>query len=396
MLQLEFGESKPEESQSEQSKTEARKAASCSSETLKSNAGSGPAAAGCPVSNPDNLWKSPLLQRSFWSTRFDATQTNGPQLTLSSPQCPTGQLRTPNVTVLGLPQRWRHQSLICACESSWHFGARWEGGGEGFAPKDKRCMVVVELFLASPLRDCSRSLCSSPPGSSPSSYDDIAGGRRNSGTRSVLVGQTLLRLPSSVEHQASFVDLGNVLCKAVPFSEGDAVTYAVMASTVDHVRNDRGRKDAVDWVQASSAASLACSCPCKKKRRWRSMQTGPSIVYVAISWPARSSCRCCFSWRSLWWLLGSAAARAWWGRGRGSGGGAGGDLLQLPDSVWDRPGNYHLEGLTSDFTRAHPTGSPMPENCEPTWGGFLQLIFWSWKTWADGGIHQSLCRRPLW
>ena len=38
MLQLELGESKPEESQSEQSKTETRKAASCSSETLKSNA----------------------------------------------------------------------------------------------------------------------------------------------------------------------------------------------------------------------------------------------------------------------------------------------------------------------------------------------------------------------
>ena len=61
MLQLEFGKSNPEESQSEQSITEARKAASCSSETLKSNTGSGPSAAGCPVSNPDNLWKSPLL-----------------------------------------------------------------------------------------------------------------------------------------------------------------------------------------------------------------------------------------------------------------------------------------------------------------------------------------------
>ena len=36
MLQLEFGESKPEESQSEQCITETRKAASCSSETLKS------------------------------------------------------------------------------------------------------------------------------------------------------------------------------------------------------------------------------------------------------------------------------------------------------------------------------------------------------------------------
>ena len=61
MLQLEFGESKPEVSQLEHSITETRKAASCSSETLRSNAGSGPAAAGCPVSNPDNLWKSPLL-----------------------------------------------------------------------------------------------------------------------------------------------------------------------------------------------------------------------------------------------------------------------------------------------------------------------------------------------
>ena len=58
-------------------------------------------------------------------------------------------------------------------------------------------------------------------------------GRRN--FRSFLVGQTLRRLPSSVEHQASFVDLRNVLCKAVQFSEGDAVNSAVMASTVDHV-----------------------------------------------------------------------------------------------------------------------------------------------------------------
>ena len=63
MLQLEFGESKSDESLSEQFITETRKAASCSSEfeTLKSNAGSGPAAAGCPISNPDNLWKGPLL-----------------------------------------------------------------------------------------------------------------------------------------------------------------------------------------------------------------------------------------------------------------------------------------------------------------------------------------------
>ena len=44
----------------------------------------------------------------------------------------------------------------------------------------------------------------------------------------------------------------------------------------------------------------------------------------------------------------------------------GGDLLQLPDSMWDRPGNPHLEGLTSDFTCAHPTGLRMPENFEPT------------------------------
>ena len=65
MLQLEFGKSKPDESQSEQSITETRKAAFCSSATLKSNAGSGPAAAGCPVSNPDNLWKSPLLRQQY-------------------------------------------------------------------------------------------------------------------------------------------------------------------------------------------------------------------------------------------------------------------------------------------------------------------------------------------
>ena len=81
MLQLEFGESKPEESQSEQSITETRKAVSCWSETLKSNAGSGPAAAGCPVSNPDNLWKSPLLIKKLNSTErgalFDLLRPQG-------------------------------------------------------------------------------------------------------------------------------------------------------------------------------------------------------------------------------------------------------------------------------------------------------------------------------
>ena len=62
MIQIEFGDSKPDESQSEQFIMELSKAASCSSETLKSNAGSGPAMAGCSVSNPDNLWKSPLFR----------------------------------------------------------------------------------------------------------------------------------------------------------------------------------------------------------------------------------------------------------------------------------------------------------------------------------------------
>ena len=155
------------------------------------------------------------------------------------------------------------------------------------------------------------------------------------------------------------------------------------------------------WIGCRPQALLHLPAAVRARRREggvSSWQTGPSIVYVAISWPARSSCCYCFSWRSLWWLLGGAAARGWWGRGRGGGGGAGGDLLQLPDSMWDRPGNYHLEGLTStsNFTHAHPTGLRMPENFEPTWGRFLQLIFWSWKTWADGWIHQSLCRRPRW
>ena len=51
---------------------------------------------------------------------------------------------------------------------------------------------------------------------------------------------------------------------------------------------------------------------------------------------------CCCLWRRspcTWWSPGSggAAARGWWGRGRGSGGGSGGDLLELPDNMWDIP-----------------------------------------------------------
>ena len=61
MLQLEFRRSKPDESHSEQSKTETRRTAFCSSETLKSHAGDGPAAAECPVSNPDNNCANGLL-----------------------------------------------------------------------------------------------------------------------------------------------------------------------------------------------------------------------------------------------------------------------------------------------------------------------------------------------
>ena len=48
----------------------------------------------------------------------------------------------------------------------------------------------------------------------------------------------------------------SVLCKAVQFSEGDADISAVMASTVDHVWNDRGRNDR-DGVHASSAATFS-------------------------------------------------------------------------------------------------------------------------------------------
>ena len=48
LLQIEFRWSKPDESHSEKSKTETRKTAFCSSETLKSHADDGLAAAGCP------------------------------------------------------------------------------------------------------------------------------------------------------------------------------------------------------------------------------------------------------------------------------------------------------------------------------------------------------------
>ena len=71
MLQLEFRWSKPDEKHPKQSETETRKTAFRSSKTLKSYAGDGPAAAGCPVSNPDNNCANGLLhkkiQRKSWS-----------------------------------------------------------------------------------------------------------------------------------------------------------------------------------------------------------------------------------------------------------------------------------------------------------------------------------------
>ena len=64
MLQLEFRWSKPDEKHPKQSKTETRKTAFRSSKILKSYAGNGPAAAGCPVSNPDNNCANGLLLRA--------------------------------------------------------------------------------------------------------------------------------------------------------------------------------------------------------------------------------------------------------------------------------------------------------------------------------------------
>ena len=61
MLQPEFRWSKPDEKHPKQSKTETRKTAFRSSKTLKSYAGDGPAAAGCPVTNPDNNCANGLL-----------------------------------------------------------------------------------------------------------------------------------------------------------------------------------------------------------------------------------------------------------------------------------------------------------------------------------------------
>ena len=82
LLQLEFRWSKPDESHSEKSETETRKTAFCSSKTPKSRGDDGLAAAGCPVSNPDNncangllvwIW-SPSLFLSQIVFNGDATQ----------------------------------------------------------------------------------------------------------------------------------------------------------------------------------------------------------------------------------------------------------------------------------------------------------------------------------
>ena len=158
------------------------------------------------------------------------------------------------------------------------------------------------------------------------------------------------------------------MCKAVQFSEGNAVTSAVMASTVDHVWNDRGRKNAVE----GAGLKRCFTCP------QLSVQEEEKVAFHH----GRLDLQSC-----TWPFLGQQGVHAATAFHGGVCGGylvvllllvddeeedvaveeeRGGDLLQLPDSMWDRPGNYHLEGLTSDFTRAHPTGLRMPENFEPT------------------------------
>ena len=56
------GQSPAYESHSEQSETETRKTAFCSSESLKSYADDWPTITGCPVSNPGNNCANGLLQ----------------------------------------------------------------------------------------------------------------------------------------------------------------------------------------------------------------------------------------------------------------------------------------------------------------------------------------------
>ena len=85
LLQLEFRWSKPDESHSEQSKTETRKTAFCSSKTLKSYALTVPAVAGCPVSNPDNNCANGLLPQCKSKLRL----TFGGWLIISWMHCST-------------------------------------------------------------------------------------------------------------------------------------------------------------------------------------------------------------------------------------------------------------------------------------------------------------------
>ena len=63
LLQLELRWSKPDESHSEKSETETRKTVFSSSKTPKSHGDDGLAAAGCPVSNPDNNCANGLFSR---------------------------------------------------------------------------------------------------------------------------------------------------------------------------------------------------------------------------------------------------------------------------------------------------------------------------------------------
>ena len=83
MLQLEFRWSKPDEKHPKQSKTETRKTAFRLSKTLKSYAGDGPAAAGCPVSNPDNNCANGLLRSVHTSKSRQLVSVNlGMQVSL--------------------------------------------------------------------------------------------------------------------------------------------------------------------------------------------------------------------------------------------------------------------------------------------------------------------------
>ena len=118
-----------------------------------------------------------------------------------------------------------------------------------------------------------------------------SGGRRKPETRSILLGQSLRRLRSNVSVRETLTDAANV-ASVLHYSKNNGDISAVLASTVDHLWNDRGRR-AVSTLSSPGATFPPLSAQEEEKvayhAGWTVKRVRDSLVATRKSFGAQSS-----------------------------------------------------------------------------------------------------------